>query len=535
MIEWLSGEVPGGLPLLFFILVSSNLALFYLYKYSALFSRFAYVQKIKKVNGAVLSVYIILWILLRPPTPPKCLIFLPFQVNDSVNYGYSEALEQYIACKSIKNYFIHPWNQFYKTADPDSMQFPDYRFHLTQKMDIDAVLTGSLTTTTLELRFLLSGRQLVKQEQRLETDSYGEIAGMVLKILNETLVLENPSSLCEHTLSDRDIDHLAYAKKTVIDGFYQDDRWLTFQGVPDFDIVKADVLLKRGIAYAKQASESSRRGPSTLDLTEQNPFFLAVQNLLKPYQERKNDTAVMNRILGEVYLYEQKYEYAEYFLKRALMQNPYNARVYFLISFLHTSRLSDMGYKSRIALLEKAVFFDPGFAEAVRDLAHEYYQTGTASQDHFATKQAKQLLENYLSFADVDIPAMGLLAKITLQSEEYDKAIALFQRMAQLGADSAEINYNLGICHYGMNDYQKAEEYFNRAIALDDYKDAYLYLGMIYKNKNDFDRALYYFRERIKRKSGDEDTYAREAMLGVRIILDKIAKAEQESLKQVIN
>ena len=100
--------------------------------------------------------------------------------------------------------------------------------------------------------------------------------------------------------------------------------------------------------------------------------------------------------------------------------------------------------------------------------------------------------------------------------------------MKQLGADKAEIAYNLGVVYFSMKDDEKAEAYFNQAIEINDYKDAYLSLGMIYKNKNDFDRALYYFRERIKRKEGDDDQYAREAMLGVRIILDKIAEAEKE-------
>jgi tetratricopeptide (TPR) repeat protein len=533
MIQWLSGEVPGGLPLLFFILVSSNLALFYLYKYSALFSKYSYLQKISKVNGVVLSSYVILWILLRPPTPPKSLIFLPFQVEDSLNCGYSEAIEQLIGCKSIKEYFIHPWNRFYKTADKDSIGVADYRLNLALKMDINAVLTGELAGNNLVLRLYLSGQQISVREHQLKNESFKEVAGLVLKILNEKLILEMPASLCESALSDRDIDRLAYAKMAVADRFQQNDSWLQTGRVPDFDIVKAENLLKQGIEFSKRASKDTRRRPSSLQITEQNQYYLKVRNLLKPYQERQEDTAEMNRILGEVYLYEQQYEYAEYFLKKSLMQNPYNASVYYLISFLHRSRLEDMGYQNRIALLEKAVYFDPGFAEAVRDLAQAYYNSGTASPDHFATKQARQLLEKYLSFAGNDISAIGLLAKITLQSERYDQAIVLYQHMVQLGADSAEITYNLGICYYSMNDPQKADQYFNRAIALNDYKDAYLYLGMIYKNKNEFDRALYYFRERIKRKSGDEDVYAREAMLGVRIILDKIAKAESAAAQKV--
>ena len=38
--------------------------------------------------------------------------------------------------------------------------------------------------------------------------------------------------------------------------------------------------------------------------------------------------------------------------------------------------------------------------------------------------------------------------------------------------------------------------------------------------EKDFDQALYHFRERVKRKSGDEDEYAKQAMQGIRLILE---------------
>jgi tetratricopeptide (TPR) repeat protein len=530
MIEWLSGKVPGGLPLLFFIFVSSNLAIYYLYKYSRLYSKSSYLQKVRRINGTVFSVYIILWILLRPPTPPAGLIFLPFQVEDSMNCGYSEALEQFIGCKSIKDYYLHPWNRFYKTADRDSVNSQDYRLNLARKMGVDMVLAGSLKGGNLELQLFRAGEQIAVKRKQMDSITFKDVAVFALEMLKKELKIENPNSLCAQDMDDQAIITLTKAKMALEDDSYRKITWYVGERELPFDIIRAEIFLKQGIKFANEILRSKKRRSSSLQLSDKNQFFSEARSLLKPYQERNEDTSEMNRILGEIYMYELKYEYAEYLLKKALMQNPSNARVYYLLSLLHISRLEDMGYENRIAPLEQAVYFDPGFAEAVLDLAREYYYSGTASPGNFYTMKARQLLENYLAFAGKDVPALGFLAKITLHSEQYDSAIALFEHMAQLGADKAEIKYNLGICYYGMHDYQRAVEYFKQAIAINDYTDAYLYLGMIYKNKLDFEQALFYLRERIKRKSGDDDIYAREAMLGVRIILDKIAKAEEEGV-----
>jgi tetratricopeptide (TPR) repeat protein len=533
MINWISGNVPGGFPLLFFILVSLNLALYYLYKYSQLFSKTVYLQKMKQVNGAILSTYIILWIALRPPTPPKSLLFLPFQAGDTVSSAHSEALQQYIGCKAMKGHFLFPWEEYYRTANKDSFKTPAYRLSLAQRMGVDLILCGSLKARNLELTLYAAGRQKWIKSAALENGSFREVAGFVLKVLREEIVFENPNTLCDIQLQPADIINLAQARQALAEGhFLRAIQWASEENA-DFDVIRADVLLQQGTELLKQKKEENKQRNASLLLVEDNLFYSGARQLLKQYQQRQEDTSEMNRILGEMYLYEQKYEYAEYFLKKALMQNSCNARVFYLLSFLHASRLEDMGFNDRVSLLEKAVQFNPGFAEAVLDLANACYGSGTASPVHSATIQARHLLERYLSFAPADIPALGLLAKITLQSEEYQKAIALYHHMADLGADKAEINYNLGICYYGLNDHQQAVQYFNQAIALSDYRDAYLYLGMIYKNRNDFDKALFYFRERIKRKSGDDDNYAREAMLGVRIILDKIAKAEETAKAKV--
>ena len=77
--------------------------------------------------------------------------------------------------------------------------------------------------------------------------------------------------------------------------------------------------------------------------------------------------------------------------------------------------------------------------------------------------------------------------------------------------------------------YDSAKIEFNRAIDISDYPDAYLYLGAMYRLEGDPDRALHYYRERIKRKQGDDDQYAKEAMRGIRLILNDLAEEEEKA------
>ena len=323
MLDWLSGKVPGGFPLLFFIIVSTNLALFYLYKYSRLFSKSSYLQKLNKINGAIISVYVILWLLLRPPTPPKALLFLPFQVNDTVDFAYSEALEEYIGCKDIHGYFIYPWNNFYKTADPDSIGIPLYRLRLVQKMEIETVLSGSIHENKLELFIMQSGIKISEDQSRLKSNSFMETAGLVLTILKSKLKIENPNSLCESLIDDKQIRILSEAKQALAGESYPVHAPQAGEGIAAFDGLRAEIDLKKGIQELKRKKKQNEGRSSSLLIAEDNPYFNELRQILKPYQENNKETSEMNRILGEAYLYEQKYEYAEYFLKKALMQKEY--------------------------------------------------------------------------------------------------------------------------------------------------------------------------------------------------------------------
>ena len=73
--------------------------------------------------------------------------------------------------------------------------------------------------------------------------------------------------------------------------------------------------------------------------------------------------------------------------------------------------------------------------------------------------------------------------------------------------------------YFYKKEYQIAIDQFLKAIEIDENLNAFLYAGITYRMMEENQLALDYYRERIRRKTGDGDRWAKEAMKGVRKIL----------------
>ncbi|TFG94344.1 MAG: hypothetical protein E4H13_15005, partial [Calditrichales bacterium] len=121
LIFFLSGEVPGGILILLFLLVVMNLVLYYLFKSSKLFESDVYKQKAIRGNVLLFGIYIILWFLLKSPELPDRVAILPFQNGNTVDLAVCEGLQQQIDGYLDAAYMLHRWEWFYQTASKDSL------------------------------------------------------------------------------------------------------------------------------------------------------------------------------------------------------------------------------------------------------------------------------------------------------------------------------------------------------------------------------------------------------------------------------
>jgi tetratricopeptide (TPR) repeat protein len=508
----LSGNVPGGFLLLTFILVTINLALYYLYKSSKLFDKSTYKRKSIRFNISLILIYLFLWIYLQPPGLPSRVAFLPWQNGDSVDVDLCEALQLSSINNLNDDYFLHRWEWFYETAEKDSIENAEYRSKLAKSLNLSLIISGNILnengTRILDLS-ISDGGDIVNQ--RFSVSNFRDATSKIHTFLKDELDLFERLQLPEYT--SEQINLITKTKIEFINGDYQNALAIADSQGREIDILKARALIQTG------RKQQSRKKNTSLKHVEINQNYQKAQALLIPYSKEENDTAELNLSLSRLYMHMGDYETAEICLKRALFQDRYDSRAYFLMSFVHPSRFEDLGYEDRKAILEKAVQIDPGHADAVFELANEYYDTGTGTASGYSTNYAKNLLTDYLKINGNKYQILNLLGKIYLQTKYTLEAKSIFEKLQKIYPDSAEVNYNLGVCYFQLKEYDQAEILFKHAIKINDDLDSYLYLGAICKQRGDDVTALEYFRDRIRKKTGPDDYYAKEAMRQVRIIV----------------
>ncbi len=518
-IEFLSGEVPGGLLLLLLPLFVVNLSLFFFYKGSKLFSKKEYQKKIIKSSLLIIVVYSTLWFMLRPIQIPDSILFVPFQKNSQSDFASSESIEKQLDGRLLNEYRLHYWEWFYETCNQDSINDLNYRNSVAGRLNIDFRITGKyISNSSVEVTAINEDKY---EKKLIDFSSYQDMASKILVWLdeihsiidNEKVINPNPNA---------DIELLTEAKLNYLAANYDTALNLLLNMPEESILLKAKIYLKMGIKELKDNKNSVFKD-------EENQYFVKVINSLVPLAREGNDSPSLNRTLGELYLYDKKYKEAEIFLKKGITQNPHDSRIYYDMYYIHEDRIKDLGFDTRFDVLRKAIELDNGYVAAVYDLANDYFQTGTASASGSGTTSALQTLDIFMQINRENKKVLNLLANIYLQIKYTEKAIDIYKKLIVMEYNPGEIYYNLGIGYFHLKKYENAKTAFKKSISINDYPDSYLYLGAINRISGENDKALYYYRERIKRsKKGEDDYYAKEAMHGIRLIL-----ADQQDTSQV--
>ena len=519
--RFLSGEVPGGVLLLTFIVLVINLALFHLYRSSKLFSKKIYIRKTLKYNLFIFSIYIILWVYLEPPRLPDRAIILPFQYKESADYRLSEILERQLQQNLKPAYMLHRWEWFYKTANKDSIDIAEYRINLARKIGAVFIITGEIENKDRDLNITL--RLIDSQSEKrssVEALSFQEASAKSYTWIQENSPIVLQSSLNSYLISDQELKGIVTSKIDLLRGDYEQ----VLDNNKSEDSLHLELLTEAYLQKGITEIEKKTRIP--LDGLQMNRDFRHLLNLIIPYSREGKDTADLNIILARMYMHNENYGMAQVCLDKALTQEQFNPRIYYYMSFLHESRYKERGFNNRAAVLEHAVQLDPGYVLAVNEFAEELYKTGTAAVTDPKTIKSIEVLRNFLVLNPNNELILSSLGRILLQSKYTMEAMDIYTKLISMNPNSAENRYNLGICYFHKEDYNKAAEEFERAIEINDYPDAYLYLGAINKLEGNIDRALYYYRERVKRQQGEDDKYAKEAMMGIRLILNDVAEKE---------
>jgi len=110
-------------------------------------------------------------------------------------------------------------------------------------------------------------------------------------------------------------------------------------------------------------------------------------------------------------------------------------------------------------------------------------------------------LQNCDDFARIKATEYHNMGVAYAEKQEYDKAMEYYRKAIELKPDYAETYLNLGIIHHQRHEYDIAMEYYSKAIELEPkLAMAYNNAGDIYNQKQEYDKAMEYFKKALELK-----------------------------------
>jgi tetratricopeptide (TPR) repeat protein len=514
ILDFLSGGIPGGIYILSFILLAIQLTFMNLKK-SGLVEKRAGLKKQIIYSFAVILIYSVVWFALRPPLPRVRVIVLPSRQEgafklDSESVRFAELVDRAAFNNQGKKYIVHRWNWLYETIGKDSADSYRAWAGCAKRMDAGVIIESSIKedgslSCTIHLRSDDSSPVLLT----------GKPIELLRKINDKIDLFKNDV----YSLKPIPAVYLQAKLQCLAANYDEVEKLL--EGSDDAKSIelRACALIRKG-----KKKKIDREKAKYIKIN--NPDINKAKSLLFSLIKRREDTPETAYLLGRIAQWEEKFEDANTFLKKALSEDLYNSRIYYAISFFLSSRLKELGFERRDQILEKALYLDPGFRNAVLELAQHYYRSSSGSPSSAGIGKAKDIIYRYLHIKPNDPQVLSNLASILTKTKKLDEALGIYKELQKRFPDDSNTYYDIGTIYFYKKEYRKALKNYLQAIKIDNNLDAYLMAGFSYRQLAMNDSALYYYRERVKRKTGDDDKYALEAMKGIRIILNEKANGK---------
>ena len=508
--DYLSGGIPGGAYILFFVLLAVQLTFMNLKK-SGLVGKKDGLKKQIIYSFSILVIYIILWFSFKPPLPRIRVIVLPskegnvFKLNDK-SVEFVELVNRAALNNQAKKYMIHRWPWLYETIGKDSVAYYQSWLNCAERMQPGVIIESSVEENgrlNCKVRFLNNGE-----------DKVLEFSGQPSKVLNN---IDDEIDLFKDKVVNLPEIQAQYlqAKLAYLEGQFEQVEALLENSDDTYSI---ELLAAAYVKKGRMMKIDRERAKYTKVV---NPDLNKARTLLYSLIKKRKDMAETAFLLGRIAQWEEKFEDANTFLKKAISDDPYNSRTYYAISFLLSSRFKELGFDRRDQILEKALYLDPGYRSAVLELAQHYYQSSSGSPSSAGITKAMETIRRYLHIKPKDPMVLSALASILTKTKKLDEALAIYKELQKRFPNDSNSYYDIGTILFYKKEYRKALNNYLKAIKIDQNLNSYLMAGFSYRELGVNDSALYYYRERVRRKTGDDDIYAAEAMKGIRIILQE--------------
>lgn len=523
-IEYLSGNVPGGIGLYALFTLVLFLVLFGISRKNDLFTPGLFMRWFFSIWMIATVVYAVLWF--RNPPPEHFTRYTAqFYSADSQNvwlaYYFRDELTPKMAPSQRATNYFYPQRWHY-LAGADCAVFPNRDCErIAEILPIGQMVTGEVLRKNehyfLRLSFQKSPNETPEKRQEIQFDPNQpqKIIPQIAKWIKQFFPVRDD---IRGDFSNRS---LALAKDAFFRGNYQKSLRLcedVLRQFPDHP----EVLKWYHYNRIRQARAQRKTMPPANPFETQKSDWqkkLAISRafLLKKAKENFNTKVrdpLLSNMIAESFILEEHYGEAEQFLKIAFGENPFLLEALENFLLLHASRYEEMPFRSPEKLMARILNICPADEKVLQKYGEALMtnlQVNSAPAAEIRARIEKALALNPNSFQ-----ARLLEGKLHSTLFEYQQALQSFFKADSIRPSQAITQYNLGVTYFKINDLATAEKYFLKAVELDDYLDAHLYLGVIYQKREEYQKALAQFRYRVAKKSGKDDYYAIQAMKGIR-------------------
>jgi len=210
------------------------------------------------------------------------------------------------------------------------------------------------------------------------------------------------------------------------------------------------------------------------------------------------------KLLGRLYLYQGRLNWAEQAFKSAYSASKPDVALNFDISRIHPSRWPDGGARRQENLLRQNLHLNPLHLPSALAL-------GTWLFGRNETAEVEQVYQTFLSHAPDHRDILMALGRVYVLRNEPVKIIETYRRLIDIDAAYAPAYYNLGVAYFNADRLNEAAGFFTRCLALGGTADSHFYLAALAETRGDTLDALTHYRQRLDARKGREDRFAEEA------------------------
>ncbi len=529
LVSYLSGNVPGGIYLYLAVVIVTLIILFFMHRVNELFTRKHFFRWSILVIILYSVIYTALWFRNPPPHHLRryAIVFSEKERGTTWFSNYlGEILSRRISPYVSEREYFFPASWFYRVTPPDSGSSLHFRRDVATKLPIHTVLSGEVERldksfhVKIEIVRFPSQNVIHRAENDFSLSQLNEFPQWVSEECADLFPFQKSGSMDQVAAPD---SLLEKAKIRFYQGRYEEClRLLNSRSGKKgedsrYDIWRQSTLVKLAGAESLHAPQPSR---FIKELPDWQRRLTEARNRLIDYVRQGATGPNLDVVIAESHIWEKDFASAEIFLEKAYIENPFNIDVLLNLTYLYKSRYQEFGFSGISEIYERILNVCP-IEEKVLLVWVENILENNPSYSA-PPKYARKRLEEYLLVNPHSVNAWLMLGKVFAQGLDRQKTLEAFQKADSIAPANAAVQYNLGVLYYEWNKPDIAEDYLRKAIELDDYLDAYLYLGVILMEKGDYREALEKFRYRVSRKQGENDFYAYQAMKGIQQCLEAI-------------